>query len=252
MCRAIHRRCSSKSPEPQRGSSLTRSTAADVDRPTPPEPGGPSRPVGPPAYASSSHSSALLLASVAVSRMLCPAVRHGMPASWRAVPRPAPARNDRTSARGQGAGQMGGGHADAESGTNTPMLLARSRGPDDHLVGVPTWVHPQSRDLLVRRCSWVARSPRQSGSHFHAVDAWRPDHLAGPGRPRGAAANTATPARHSRWFLRRLDPVPQEAAHVLHPIGRRGTRLFRLPPPCWAPPNAVLVWSAAAGFIGVR
>jgi len=42
-------------------------------------------------------------------------------------------RNDRTSARGQGAGQIGGGHADAESGTNTPMLLARSRGPDDHL-----------------------------------------------------------------------------------------------------------------------
>jgi len=144
--------------------------------------------------------------------MLCPAVRHGMPASWRAVPRPAPARNDRTSARGQGAGQMGGGHADAESGTNTPMLLARSRGPDDHLVGVPTCVHPRSRDLLVRRCSWVARSPRQSGSHFHAVDAWRPDHLAGPGRPRGAAAKAClggvTNSRSEENLRRTQQPPP--------------------------------------------
>ena len=48
MCRAIHRRCSSKSPEPQCGSSLTRSTAADVDRPTPPEPGRTEAAGGPP------------------------------------------------------------------------------------------------------------------------------------------------------------------------------------------------------------
>ena len=179
-------------------------------------------------------------------------------------------RNDRTSARGQGAGQIGGGHADAESGTNTPMLLARSRGPDDHLgkcadlgapavsgsVGSPLFLGcsvteavwqplPCGRRLAPRPSGWTGSA---SGCGGEGVPRRRHQLEVG-GEP---AANTATPARHSRWFLRRLDPVPQEAAHVLHPIGRRGTRPFRLPPPCWAPPNAVLVWSAAAGFIGVR
>jgi len=255
MCRAIHRRCSSKSPEPQRGSSLTRSTAADVDRPTPPEPGRTESAGGP---AGLRLVVALICAPPSVGGRLQDAMPgsapwHARELAGRSAAGAGPERPDLS--QGAGSGTNGGrsrGRRKRHQHSHAARAVPRTGRPSGGCADLGA---PASRDLLVRRCSWVARSPRQSGSHFHAVDAWRPDHLAGPGRPRGAAAkaaNTATPARHSRWFLRRLDPVPQEAAHVLHPIGRRGTRPFRLPPPCWAPPNAVLVWSAAAGFIGVR
>jgi len=212
--------------------------------------------VGPPAYASSSHSSVLLLASVAVSRMPCPAVRHGMPASWRAVPRAAPGPERPDLSQGAGSGTNWGrsrGRRERHQHSHAARAVPRTGRPSGWVCrpgctrGLGICWFAVVAGLLGHRGSLAATSMRSTSG---APTIWL-DRV-GLGVRRRKAANTATPARHSRWFLRRLDPVPQEAAQVFHPIGRRGTRPFRLPPPCWAPPNAALVWSAAAGFIGVR
>jgi len=92
------------------------------------------------------------------------------------------ARNDRTSAKGQGAGQIGGGHADAESGTNTPMLLREAAHRSDCRCASPSEKTPACVRPLER-----SRSPRRSPGVDMAASAgwWGAEDLSVCGDPVG-------------------------------------------------------------------
>jgi len=155
--------------------------------------------VGPPAYASSSHSSVLLLASVAVSRMLCPAVRHGMPASWRAVPREAPAAERSDLSQGAGSGTNWGrsrGRRERHQHSHAARAVPRTGRPSGWVCrpgctrGLGIGVFAVVPGLLGHRGSLAATSMRST-----------------PGAPTIWLDRVGLGVRRRRWRTQQPPPV---------------------------------------------